>query len=825
MSRSTPEAAVLSAEEKRRLLLQKLQKAQRASTFPLSFAQQRLWLLDRLDPGGSAYNVAVAFRARGELDAGVLRQCLRETVRRHEVLRSVFVEREGRPVQVVGAAIPEVLHQADLRGLGAARREAELRRLAAEAAERPFDLAEGPLLRAAAARLGEAEWVVLFTMHHIVSDGWSMGVLVRELVALYAAFSRGEPSPLPPLRMQYADYALWHRSWLAGEVAGQQAAYWRDALAGAPPLLELPTDRPRPQVASARGASLGVELPAETTAALRALAQGEGATLFMALLGAWQLLLSRYSGQDDVVVGTPVAGRTRSEVEDLIGFFVPTLVLRARVEEGATFRGLLGEVRETTLGAYAHQDLPFERLLEVLSTGRSLAHAPLFQVMFVLQNNEREGLDLGGVELEGLGSGGGAAKFDLTLTAVESGAGLRASLAYRTELFDAATAGRMLEHFVHLLEEVCARPEARLWELPMLGAGERALVLHGWNATTLDFPREDTLHGRFAAQAARTPHALAVLHGEDRLTYAELELRAGRLAARLHALGAGPEARVAVLLDRSVELLVAILGTWKAGGAYVPLDPAYPAERLAHVLSDSGARVAITREGLRAALPPGVQAVCVGEEGLPADPVDGPAARSAVHPENAAYVIYTSGSTGTPRGVVVQHRSVLNLAAALEQAVYSPRGGTAAPRVSVNGPVTFDTSVKQIVQLLSGATLCVIPEEARYDAGAMGSYLRRHAVEVLDCTPAQLRHLLGEGLLEAAGPALSDLLVAGEAIDERLWGTLAELPGVRAWNLYGPTECTVDAALCRVAGERPVLGGAIGNVRLYVMDGHGSPVP
>jgi amino acid adenylation domain-containing protein len=794
----------------------------REGPLPLSFAQRRLWFIDQMEPGRAAYNLAGALRIRGPLDAAALERSLTEVVRRHEALRTRFATVDGEPVQVIDAPAPIRIPVVEL----ADGSEDALRSIAAEEALRPFDLATGPLLRSTLVRMADEEHALLFTMHHIISDGWSIGVLVREVSELYGAFTEGRAPSLPALPVQYADYAAWQRAHLAGPVLDAQIGYWREALAGAPPRLELPVDRPRPAIPSDRGAVVPFMLSTEATRALRALARREGATVFMTLLAAWQLLLSRYSGQDDVLVGSPIAGRGRSEVENLVGFFVNTLVLRADLSGDPTFGALLGRVREAALGAYAHQDVPFEKLVEELQPERSRAHTPFFQVMFSQQNAEPSSLRLGAADVEALQLDAHAARFDLSLAVAEEGDALRGLLTYRTDLYDADTAARMVGHYAALLADVAADASRRVSAYALLAEDERRQVLETWNATAAEVPDAGCVHERFAAQAARTPDAPAVVFGAETLAYAELDARANRLANHLRALGVGADARVGLCLERGTDVIAAILGILKAGGAYLPLDPTHPTERLLGVLADADARVLITRDAIAGRLSgyPGAtvrldaDAARIGAESADAPPV-------AVSPENLAYVIYTSGSTGRPKGVMVRHGSVVNLHAALHRAVYAHRDAAAAPRVSVNGPVTFDTSVKQIVQLLGGATLCIIPEDARYEADALAGYLRDNAVEVLDCTPAQLRHLLADGLLQKAGPALTDLLVAGEAIDPALWETLAGLDGVRAWNLYGPTETTVDAALRRVSGERPLLGGPIANARLYVLDAAGAPLP
>ncbi len=791
---------------------------------PVSFAQQRLWLMHQLEPESPAYNIPHALRLRGELHPAALCRSLGELVRRHESLRTVFREHDGEPVQVVGPAAPVALPLVDLRGVPEGEREA--RRLAEAEAAFPFDLARGPLLRSTLLRLGDGDHVLCFTMHHVVSDGWSMDVLVREVSALYAAFARGEMPELPELPVQYADFAVWQRGWLVGAVLEEQLAYWKGRLRGAPPVLELPTDHPRQAGRGARAGSRDFALSPGEVERLGTLSRREGATLFMTLLAAWQLLLARYAGTEDVVVGTPIAGRTRRETEGLIGFFVNTLVLRAEVAGEASFRELLGQVREATLEAYQHQDLPFEKLVEEIGVERSLAHTPLFQVMFGLHNRQRGELRLGEMRVGALGSGEASVRFDLSLSLTELEEGVRGDLSYRAELWEGATIDRLLGHFRRVLEMVAADPDWRLGDVPLLGAEERAQLLEGWNATAAAYPRDRCVHDLFAEQAARTPAADAVLFEGRALSFAELERGANRLAHALRRRGVGPEKRVGICLERGPEQLVSILGVLKAGGAYVPLDPASPPERLARLVDDAGAAVLVTQSRLRERFPSGgPEVLCLDADRSATERESEAPPAVEVDPRNLAYVIYTSGSTGTPRGVMVQHGSVVNLAVALREAVYASRGADAPPRVSLNGPITFDTSVKQWVQLLWGATLCPVPEAVRTDPQALGRFLGESAVEVFDCTPAQLRLLEVEGVLDALGATPTDILVAGEVMEGPLWRGVGAARERRFWNLYGPTECTVDATLRRVAGEVPGIGRPVANARAYVLDDRGAPAP
>ncbi|RKG80214.1 amino acid adenylation domain-containing protein, partial [Corallococcus sp. CA049B] len=790
----------------------------------LSFAQQRLWLLDQLQPGNAAYNIPAALRLKGHVDVESLRRAFETLVARHETLRTTFVQHQGQPAQCIHAPSTWTLSLLDVSSLPEPQREEEARRLANLEAHRPFDLEAGPLLRTSLVRLGDAEHLLLVTMHHIVSDGWSMGVLVRELTALYAAVHVAQAPTLAPLPVQYADFAVWQQGWLQGEALETQLAYWKEKLAGVPATLELPTDRPRPPVQSHRGATVEVRLALPVSESLKALARQEGATPFMLLLSAFQVLLSRYSGQDDISVGSPIAGRTQAETEGLIGFFVNTLVLRAHVDPRATFRELLAQVRGTTLAAYEHQHLPFEKLVEVLQPVRDLSRSALFQAMFTLQNTPMDALRVPGLSFEQLPLESNSAKFDLSLTLQESPQGFMGVLEYSSDLFDASTVQRMVGHLGVLLEAIAARPDSTLAGLPLLTAPERRQLLVDWTRTDAEFARDTCFHEAFTAQALRTPEALAVICRDQQLTFRELDARANQLAHRLVKLGVGPDVRVVLCVERSVEALVGILGILKAGGAYVPLDFRYPREWLAHVLTDTGAPVVLTQRRLRDVLPQNTAHVVLLDpdaEEFASESREAPGV--VVSAEHLAYIIYTSGSTGRPKGVMIQHRSVMNLRQGLASTVHQGRG--AAERVSVNAPLSFDASVQQLVQVLDGHTLCIVPEEARADAGELVKRIGQDALEVLDCSPAHLRMLVDEGLLEK-DVLPRRALVGGEAVDPGTWSRLAQHPRLRAFNVYGPTECTVDATACAFdASPTPTIGRPLSNVRAYVLDKSLRPVP
>ncbi|HWK89034.1 MAG TPA: condensation domain-containing protein, partial [Longimicrobium sp.] len=672
---------------------------------PLSFAQERLWFLDRFD-GGTSWNLPFALRLRGALDVDALERSLGEIVRRHEALRTVFRERDGTPRQMTAPFGGFRLPVTDLAHLPGETREAEVQReLVAEGGSRPFDLSAGPLFRASLLRLGAEEHVLLLSQHHIVSDGWSMGVLYRELSALYEAYREGGESPLPELGVQYADYAVWQREQVEGQVLERQLSYWRERLAGAPELLELPTDRPRPPVRTYRGAKVPVELSLDLLERLQALGRSEGATLYMVLLAAYQVLLSKYSGSEDIVVGSPIAGRTRKEVEGLIGFFVNSMVLRTDLSGDPSFREVLRRAREVTLGAYEHQEVPFERLVAELHPERSLSHSPLFQVMLALQNAGGDGAALPGLSVSEVEAERGSAKLDLSLMLTATPRGLRGRLTYSTDLFERGTVERMLGHLERVLEQVAADADMRLSQLALLGEAERSLALEAWNRTDAEYAAASCIHELFERQVERAPGATAVRFGDERLSYAELNARANRLAHDLRSRGVGPEVRVALCVERGPEMVAAVLAVLKAGGAYVPLDPSYPVDRLQYMLADSAPAVVLTQRAVAQALA-GVLDGLGG--GVPVLELDAAApawavqretnpARGGLSPEHPAYVIYTSGSTGRPKGVLVPHRGLCNVAAAQQRTF----GVGPDDRVLQFASLSFDAAAFELVMALA----------------------------------------------------------------------------------------------------------------------------
>jgi len=789
----------------------------RDGPLPLSFAQERLWFLDRLDPGGASYNLATALRLEGALDAGALERALGAVVRRHEALRTTFREVDGAPVQVIAPFGGFVLSVEDLSGLNEEAREAAVRRRAAEETARPFDLAAGALFRPLLLRLAADAHVLLLTMHHIVSDEWSMGVLFRELSALYAAERDGAaPAPAEP-PVQYADFAAWQRERLRGAVLDDQLAWWRERLADAPALLELPTDHPRPAVRTQRGALEPFVLPAALLERLRALGRGEGATLHMVLLAAFQALLSKYGGGEDVVVGTPVAVRTRREVEGLIGFFNNTLVLRTDLSGDPGFRTLIGRVREATLGAYEHQDVPFEKLVAELQPERSRGHAPLFQVMFVLADADAAGLELPGVRVSGVAVERDTSKFDLTLFAAPHADGIRGMLEYSTDLWERATIQRMAGHLARLLEQVAEDADVRLSRIELPDAAERARVVEEWNRTDAEIPADRSIHGLFAEQAARTPHAPAVVHEAASLTYRELNERANRLAHHLMGLGVGPEVRVGLCLERSLDAVVSILAVLKAGGAYVPLDPAYPVERLEFMLGDSGAAVLVTQEKLRGLLPAraGTRVVVLEEArgATEAGPADDPAGGSG--PRNLAYVIYTSGSTGVPKGVAIEHRSVAALLA-WAGGVYT---ADELSGVLAATSFCFDLSAFELfVPLARGGTVVLVENALALPASAAADRVR-----LVNTVPSAIAALLKGGGIP---PSVRTVNLAGEPLLAQLVDALYAQGVERVYDLYGPSEDTTYSTwTLRRPGGPVTIGRPIAGTRAYVLDGGTNPVP
>ena len=797
---------------------------EKGGTAPASFAQERLWLLDQLTPDTPTYNMAGAIRLVGELDVPALVRVFAEIERRHAALRTVFTAAGGRPAQRILAFHPRPIGQVDLSSLPAEARDPESRRVAALESAQPFNLATGPLFRCTLVVLGPREHLALYTMHHIVSDGWSMGVFYREVAALYEAFVLGRPSPLRELPLQYPDFALRQRGRLGEARLARDLEWWTERLAGIA-TLELPTDRPRPPVRSGRGAARRAIYGAELSTALAALGRGAQATYYMALLAAFQVLLHRLSHQDDVAVGSPVANRTERDVEELIGFFVNTLVMRADLAGDPPFREVLGRVRRMTLDALLHQEAPFERVVEAVQPERQLARSPLFQVMFSLQNTPRESYELPGLALTRVALPTTAAKFDLSLSCTELPDGLGANLEFDTDVYEPATADRMLGQLGTLIAGAVAEPDAGLSELPLLSLEERAQVLATWNRTQAPFPREVPIHRLFEARADLQPDARAVSADlREDLTYAALDAAANRLAHRLRRLGAGPEVPVLVVIERSPELIVAVLAVLKSGGFFVPFDPAHPRERLGVIAARVGARIAVAQERSLGLFPADVTAVCVDRDSveIAAERSTRPEGGSAG--ENLMYVLFTSGSTGEPKGVAVRHRNACHLLHGNDFSRIGP-GETYV----VLTAVTFDPSILEVWgTLVHGGRLAVLPPQLP-SLDELADFLDRHDVTQMHLTTA-LFHQMAErrpGRLSR----LHRLAVGGEAMSPALARrALDAAPGLLVTNCYGPTEITVICSTHDVTPEdahRPAMpiGRPVANTALYVLGRRLEPVP
>lgn len=831
-----------------------LQPIDREGHLPLSFAQERLWFLHQLEAGSTAYHISLAIRLSGPLNRVALEQSLNEIVRRHESLRTNFVVVAGEPGAIVHPPQAATLPIAVMAPLSATEQEAAIERLAHEQARSTFDLATARLWRASLRQLAAQEHYLLLTIHHIVFDGWSMTLLIQELTTLYAAFAQEQPSPLAALPIQYVDYASWQRHSLQGERLAQRLAYWKQRLAGAPTLLQLPTDRPRPAVQTLHGRTAHLTVPPALTQQLNQLILNSDETLFMVLLAAFKILLWRYSGQTDLVLGAPSANRSRQEIEPLLGLFVNTIVLRTDLSGNPTFRELLSRVRTVTLGAIEYQDAPFEKLVEELQPARNLSHNPLFQVMFAMQNGASTITEAAGLTISSKILDSGAAMFDLTLSVEETAAELHCLWEYNTDLFNDATIQRMLGHFHTLLAGIAADPSRCIADLPFLTAAERHQLLVEWNDTQHPYLDDQCIHQLIEAQVAQTPDAVAVIFvdkSDDRmtrwqgdkvnyeatvtlspphpvtlsLTYRELNARANQLAYHLQSLGVGANALVGLCVERSLEMVVAWLGILKAGAAYVPLDPAYPQARLAWMVEDAQPAVLLTQERLVTDGPIGhlqsllsdLQVVCLDAdwERIAASPIANPVCEIA--PEAHAYVIYTSGSTGRPKGVPVPHRGLCNVVAAQRQMF----GLGVGDRILQLASLSFDASTLEILTALGvGATLCLAHREQLLPGPSLLETLQELRINQITITPTALAALPSMQL-----PDLHTLCVGGEACS----GDLAArwCVGRHFFNLYGPTETTIWASVASItaADKPPPIGRPIANTQLYILDPYGHPLP
>ncbi|WP_155493583.1 amino acid adenylation domain-containing protein, partial [Pseudomonas protegens] len=786
----------------------------------LSYTQESQWFLWQLEPDSTAYHITTALRLTGELDLDALRHAFDTLIARHETLRTTFSEEDGTAVQVVHPPAPLDIEVIELHA-GGLSYEAQVHALTDSKSQPPFDLRNGPLLRAKLLRVAADEHVLVLTQHHIVSDGWSMGVMVDELIQLYAGYRQGRTVSLPDLPIQYADYANWQRQWMDAGERERQLGYWLEQLAGEQPLLMLPLDHSRPAIQSYRGALLDIPLPEELRLGLKQLAQREGATLFMLLLASFQVLLHRYSGQADIRVGVPTANRNRVETERLIGFFVNTQVFKAEVDGQLGFNDFLQQVKQTALMAQSHQDLPFEQLVEALRPERSLSHSPLFQAMFNHQTAVKKGGQsqrLDDLSIETLSWQGRAAQFDLTLDTFESEDGLWASLTYATDLFEASTIERLAQSWVQLLQGIVQQPRQRLGDLPLLGAAEQHQLLHEWTPATGEFVGEHSVHQWVQAQVQKTPDAQALLFAGQCLSYRELNARANRLAHKLIELGVGPEVRVGVALQRTPEMVVALLAVLKAGGAYVPLDPDYPQDRLAHMLRDSQAQILLTESALLSLLPSveSLQTLQLDAQPgwLDAYSPENPPQRATA--DNLAYVIYTSGSTGLPKGVAIAHRNVLALID-WSNRVYSADD---LQGVLASTSICFDLSVWELFVTLSSGGSIVLARNAL----ELPELADRDRVRLINTVPSAIAALHRSGQIP---PSVRIINLAGEPLKQALVDSLYQQPGlVHVYDLYGPSEDTTYSTYTRrEAGGQANIGRAISNTQSYILSPDLQPVP
>ncbi|NBH06985.1 non-ribosomal peptide synthetase, partial [Amycolatopsis sp. SID8362] len=797
-----------------------LRPADRPDVLPLSFAQQRLWFLDRLDGLSATYNIPWAWELTGPVDVGALQAAVRDVVARHEVLRTLLVEEQGTPRQIVidpgdARARPDLVTETST----------DLDEHVTAAASYCFALDAEIPLRATLVSAGPERHVFVLLVHHIAGDGWSLPPLKRDLDTAYAARLRGEPPQWTPLPVQYADYTLWQREMFGraddpDSLLGRQAAFWRDTLAGLPDELTLPADRPRPARSTNRGSAVSFTVPAEVHSGLRALANGSDTSTFMVLQAALAALLTRLGAGTDIPLGTPVAGRTDHALEDLAGFFVNTLVLRTDTGGDPTFRDLLARVREADLAAYAHQDLPFEHLVELLNPARSLARHPLFQVMLAVYHSGGERERLLGLDAAYRDTGLRQAKFDLSFDLVETADGIEGDLEFSLDLFDEPTARTLTERLVRLMTAVVADPDRPLSRIDVLEPGERHRILRDWGRGEPLTTSAPTIVDRLAAQVAATPDATALSDAGSSLTFAEFAVRTDRLARWLASQGAGPEQVVALVLPRSAAVVEAIFGVFKTGAAYLPLDPDQPADRIAAILADSGAALVLSSRALATPVPGAL---------FVEDVVDTDAALTPPSPANPAYVLYTSGSTGRPKGVVIPHSGLVNLFHSHRETLYRravAAAGGRRLRVGHAWAFFFDASWQPQLWLLDGHEVHVVDDETRRDPARLAAVVRDRGLDFLELTPSHFTQLAEAGVVADGKCALGVVGVGGEAVSQTLWETLRSMPGTAAYNLYGPTEATVDALVGRFAdADRPVVGRPVHNARAYVLDGGLTPVP
>ena len=815
-----------NVKQSRNVVIPPLERTAQETPPPLSFAQQRLWFLNQLEPESPAYNLATAVRLQGQLNADILQCSFNRVIERHDSLRTTFGFRDLTPVQFIASQLELKVSLADLTALEVAQREAEVRRIVNSAAQEPFNLSEGPLIRVSLLRLGPVEHVLLFAMQHIVSDGWSMEILIRELVTIYDALLHGREPQLPELEIQYSDYSLWQHRWLQGETLDNLLAYWRQQLTAAPPLLDLPLDRPRPSLPGAAGGQSFLTLPSSLVQALKRLGQQEGVTLFVVLLAGFKSLLQRYTRSSDIVVGSPIANRNHVELESLIGFFVNTLVLRTDLSGNPSFREVLRREKEVVLEACAHQDLPYEKLVEELKPARSLSHNPLFQVLFVWQNTATSLIELPDLSLTRLDVERKSAKFDLSLYVTETTGDFLCSLEFNADLFEPQTATRMLEHWRNLLEGVVAAPDGPVSEPSLVSAAELTQIVESFNDTARAYETGVSLHQLFERQVEHTPDAVAAVFHEQKLTYRELNQRANQVARHLLRLGLRTEELVAICMERSLDLIIALLGIMKTGCAYVPLDPSYPKERLHFMLKDAQLRIALTQERLAKELFPDDITLLNLDTEWPAIAIEETtdlACRSTE--DNLAYVIYTSGSTGRPKGVLNTHRGICNRLIWMQEQYQLNQTDCVLQKTSLS----FDVSVWEFFcPLISGARLIIARPQGEKDSSYLTSVINEHAVTTVHFVPSMLQEFLEHGRPEEC-PSLRRVICSGETLPAELVRRFHQISRAELHNLYGPTEAAIDVTHwhCPTEGEFHVtpIGKPIANTQIFVLDGNGQVTP
>lgn len=806
----------------------KIPRRRESGPAPLSFSQQRLWFFDQFEPASFVYNVLTPVSLRGNLDVSALQEAFNHLVRRHEALRTTFELREGQPVQIIGQQQSIPIRRIDLSHQARPEQQEQFHAVFNDETCRPFDLKKGPLLRITLVRMAAEEHALLLAMHHIVTDGWSMNVLVREAVALYAMYSAGLAPGLSPLPIQYADFAVWQRSWLQGEVLEQQLAYWKQHLGAKPAVLELPTDFPRPAVQTYRGASFIFPFSPALSQSLKTFCRAQQATMFMVLLAAFNVLFHRYTGQQEIIVGSPIANRNRKELEGLIGFFANTLPMRTNVSGELSFREVLARLKEAALGAYAHQDLPFEYLVEQFHPERSLSHSPLVQVMFNFEPTIPQMAEMPGLSASLMDYDNKSAKFDLTLFARDHGTEIFGTLEHNVDLFTSETIERMAGHLLTLLSGIVANPDQPISGLPLLTRHERYQMLEEWNATEAACPQL-CAHQIFEAQVHHAPNRTALIFENQELTYAQLNARANQLAHYLSSLGARPGKFVGIFMERSVEMIVAVLGVLKSGAACIPLDSVYPKERLTFMLEDSGAPVVVAQQAQAATLPvSGARLVCLDSEwqAISKEPENAP--QVAVTPEDWMYVIYTSGSTGRPKGVVVPHRVLVNLVAWHQSSLRQSQ------RTLQFASLNFDVSFQEIFStFISGGVLVVPPEPLRLDLQALGQYIQQHPVERFHLPPVVLQKLAEEFTNHPEKfSAMREFVAGGEQlqITPAMVKFFRQLKDCRLYNHYGPSETHVMTSFPLPEQvdnwpALPPLGRPISNTELYLLDNYLQPVP